>query len=226
MSYFADNDTSYVQNLKRAVREAALSTQSSNSELSRDSHTEEATEHFFLPLSTSGFSRLGPEPKGPSVRSKRLFASQTDSSLLDRRVSDGHNESKYDEISEMLNGLDSLRDYDRVNGFLSVAGSNGSASDGHRAFYDIEESNEVFSPPLLMDSSLLADSYEDLLGMLLSPLTCSMSIVNNTSPKRLVITKACVVFLVWQYVGVNKGTFCNKPIEDLLLPLLDLAPNQ
>ena len=110
--------------------------------------------------------------RSQTTRSKRLFATQKDSSFVENRVSDGHTESNYDEFSVVLNGLDSLRDYDRVNGFLSVAASNGSASDGQRSFYDIDESHDqVFSPPLLMDSSLLADSYEDLLGTLLWPQT-------------------------------------------------------
>lgn len=64
----------------------------------------------------------------------------------------------------MLNGLDPLRDFDRVNGFHSVSGSNVSPSNRQqRPFYE-EAHDQVFSPPLLMDSSLLADSYEDLLG--------------------------------------------------------------
>ncbi|KAF4397436.1 hypothetical protein G4B88_027176 [Cannabis sativa] len=164
-----DNDNFYVQDLKRAVREAALSTQSLNSETPGDNLSEESSEHFFLPLSSSGFSRISPELKGPSMRSqttrsKRLFATQKDSSVLENRVSDAHTESKYDEFSDVLNGLDSLRDFDQVNGFFSVAGSNGTASDGQRSFYDIDEAHDqVFSPPLLMDSSLLADTYEDLL---------------------------------------------------------------
>ena len=80
--------------------------------------------------------------------------------------------NKYAELSEVLNDLDSLDDFDQVNGFLSAAGSNCAVSDTHRSFYDFEEAREqVFSPPLLMDSSLLAD-YEDLLGMLLwSPIS-------------------------------------------------------
>uniref|UniRef100_A0A803QL92 HAUS augmin-like complex subunit 6 N-terminal domain-containing protein n=1 Tax=Cannabis sativa TaxID=3483 RepID=A0A803QL92_CANSA len=164
-----DNDNFYVQDLKRAVREAALSTQSLNSETPGDNLSEESSEHFFLPLSSSGFSRISPELKGPSMRSqttrsKRLFATQKDSSVLENRVSDAHTESKYDEFSDVLNGLDSLRDFDQVNGFFSVAGSNGTASDGQRSFYDTDEAHDqVFSPPLLMDSSLLADTYEDLL---------------------------------------------------------------
>lgn len=97
-----------------------------------------------------------------------MFASQTDSSLLESRASDGHVESKYGELADVLSGLDLLNDYDQVNGFLSVDGSNGFSFDARRSLYDIDETqDQVFSPPLLMDSSLLADSYEDLLGMLL-----------------------------------------------------------
>ena len=98
VSIFADSDNSFFQNLKRSVREAALSTQSSISESSRESRSDESSEHFFLPLSASGISRLSPETKGRPIRSKRLFtSSRTDSSLLENRASDGHVESKYGE---------------------------------------------------------------------------------------------------------------------------------
>ncbi|KAL5793331.1 hypothetical protein ACOSP7_001925 [Xanthoceras sorbifolium] len=164
-----DSDTSYVQNLKRSVREAALSVRvrSCNSESSRDSHSDESSEHFFVPLSAPGFSRMGPENKASPVRSKRLFVSQTDASILDNHVPNGHMGSKYDDIPDMLNDLDSLHDYDGVNGFLSATSSNGAISDTHKLFFDIDEAqDQVFSPPLLMETSLLADSYEDLLAPL------------------------------------------------------------
>ncbi|XP_031283293.1 AUGMIN subunit 6 [Pistacia vera] len=162
-----DSDISYVQYLKRSVREAALSVRSSNSESSRDSHSDESSEHFFVPLSAAGFSRLGPENKASPVRSKRLFTSQTDTSLLNNCAPDGHVGSKYDDIPDMLSELDSLRDFDKVNGFLSATGSNGAISETRRSFYDIDEAqDQVFSPPLLMETSLLADTYEDLLAPL------------------------------------------------------------
>ncbi|KAL0014484.1 hypothetical protein SO802_001553 [Lithocarpus litseifolius] len=162
-----ESDNSYVQNLKRSVREAALSMQSCNPGTLRDGHSDESSEHFFVPLSTTGFSRLSPENKVPSLRSKRLFVSQSDNSLLENCAPDGSVRSKFDEFSDMLNDLDSFHEYDSVNGFLSANSSNGAASDAQRSFYDFEESQEqVFSPPLLMDTSLLADSYEDLLAPL------------------------------------------------------------
>lgn len=131
---YADSDSHFVQNLKRSVREAALSRKSLQSKSSLGSHSDEGSEHFFMPLSSSGFSRLGPESKGVSLTS-------------------------------------SLHDYDHVNGFLSITGSNSAASDAQRSFYDFEEAQEqVFSPPLLIE-----DAYEDLLGMLLKALTVPFS---------------------------------------------------
>ncbi|KAH9743721.1 AUGMIN subunit 6 [Citrus sinensis] len=159
-----DSDSTYVQNLKRSVREAALSVRSCNSESSRDSHSDEGSEHFFVPLAPAGFSRMGLQNKASSVRSKRLFVAQTDTSMLGNNNPDGHLGSKYGDIPDMLNDLDSIHDFDQVNGFLSAAGSNGVISETHSSFYDIDEAqDQVFSPPLLMETSLLADSYEDLL---------------------------------------------------------------
>ncbi|GAB4847931.1 AUGMIN subunit 6 [Ancistrocladus abbreviatus] len=103
-----DTDSSYIQNLKRSVREAALSVQSCNFESSQDSHSEDRSEHYFAPLSAAGFSHFGPERKELSSRT----------------------------------------------------------SESQISFYDMEESpDQVFSPPLLMEASLL-DSYKDLLAPL------------------------------------------------------------
>ncbi|EOY02661.1 hypothetical protein QUC31_018043 [Theobroma cacao] len=162
-----DSDNSYVQNLKRSVRQAALSMPSCNSESSRDSQSDESSEHFFVPVSSNNFSRGGLESKVSSIRTKRLFSTQTGNSLLDSHGGNGHIGSNYDDLPHMLNNLDSLNDFDQVNGFLSAAASSCAASDGQRSFFDMEEAqDQVFSPPLLMDTSLLADSYEDLLAPL------------------------------------------------------------
>ncbi|KAL4350806.1 AUGMIN subunit 6 [Arachis duranensis] len=161
-----DSDSYYIQNLKRSVREAALSLRSCNSESSRDSHSDGSSEHFFVPLSESGFSHLDAEKRAASLRSKRLFGTQIEDSLLENHVSDGHGERKFDEFPDMFNDLERLSsDYDHVNSFLST-GSN-TTSDAQRSVLDFEDAqDQVLSPPLLMDSSLLADSFEDLLGML------------------------------------------------------------
>ncbi|XP_061374059.1 AUGMIN subunit 6-like [Gastrolobium bilobum] len=160
------SDSSYVQGLKRSVREAALSLGSCNSESSQDSHSGRSSECFFAPLSETGFSHLDAVKRAASSRSKRLFVYQMDDSLLESHASDGHGESKLDEFPDMLNNLERLSDYDHVNGFFTFSGSN-ATSDTQGSIFDFEDAqDQVFSPPLLMDSSLLADSFEDLLAPL------------------------------------------------------------
>lgn len=154
--------------MKRSVREAALSSQSYNLESSQDSRSDDSSEHFFVPLPGSGLSRLDQEKKPNSLKSRQLFTAQTDPSLLEACAPDNHFGGKYNGISYMLNDLDSLNDFDSVKGFLSAIGSNSSVSDAHRSFYDMDETqDQIFSPPLLLDTSLFADTYEDLLGMLM-----------------------------------------------------------
>lgn len=160
----ADDDTSFVQNLKRSVREAALSSQSYYPESSQDSHSDDSSEHYFIPVSGVGLSHFG--NKSNLLRSKKLPTPETDSSFCGNHAPHSHVGIKSEGLPHLLN--DSLDDYDGIDGFLSTMGSNSSVSDACRSFYDMEEADDqVFSPPLLMDMSLLADSYEDLLGMLI-----------------------------------------------------------
>ncbi|GMJ04320.1 augmin subunit 6, GEMINI POLLEN 3 [Hibiscus trionum] len=162
-----DTDGSYIQNLKRSVRQAALSTPSSNSESLLDSQSNESSEHFFVPVSSTNFSLGGPENKVGSIRTKKVFSTRTDNSVLDSHASNGHVVSdNYDDLPQMFNNLDSLNDYDQANGFLSAGASSSAASDG-QSFFDVDEAqDQVFSPPLLMETSLFADAYEDLLAPL------------------------------------------------------------
>ncbi|KAJ8767959.1 hypothetical protein K2173_020899 [Erythroxylum novogranatense] len=161
-----DSDHLYVQNLKRSVREAALSMQSCYLGLSQESQSDETTEHFFLPPYMNGFSRLTPEKKVAS-KSKPSFTSHIESAVLEDNAHDGHAVGTYDDVPDLLSEMDSLSEYEHVNGFLSGTGKNEAMSDGKRSFYDIKEPQDgAFSPPLLMDTSMLADSYEDLLAPL------------------------------------------------------------
>ncbi|KZV17309.1 hypothetical protein F511_18250 [Dorcoceras hygrometricum] len=164
-----DEDIVYLQNLKRSVREAALSSQAWNLDSSQDSRSDDSSEHFFVPLSGSGFSHPGQDKKPDSLKGRQSFKSQANSSMLQTHPNDIHLGSKYSGVADMLNDLGSLDEFDGVNSFLSAVGSNSSVSDAHRSFYDMDEAqDQVFSPPLLMDVALMADSYEDLLGMLIS----------------------------------------------------------
>lgn len=151
--------------MKRSVREAALLSKASNSESSQDSRSNDGSEHYFVPLSGTGLSRHVQDNKISSLKSRQLFTSQADSSLLQTHVKDNNVGRRYSGVTDILNDIDSLDEFDGVNSFLSAAGSNSSVSDAHRSFYDIDEAeDQVFSPPLLMDTAFLADSYEDLLG--------------------------------------------------------------
>ncbi|RID54152.1 hypothetical protein BRARA_G01495 [Brassica rapa] len=158
-----DTNSSFVQNLKKSVREAALLIPSSAGS-SRDSQSDEGSEHYFVPLSGAGFSRFPSETKGLPLRGSRLQTSLSEPSFLEHNVPHSLAPSKYSDIPDTFDDLDSFKDYDNGNGFLSVAGSNSVASDPQQSFYDVED--QVFSPPLLMDSSLLSDAYEDLLAPL------------------------------------------------------------
>ncbi|XP_022154174.1 AUGMIN subunit 6 [Momordica charantia] len=172
-----DTESSYVQNLKRSVREAALSMKYSNSEPSREGHSDGSAEHFFVPLSGTGFSRLGPDSKGPSTRSRRLSAPQMDACLPESPPAyDFNNGIDFKDFTDPLNDLDSLNDFDELNGFLSSARSNSATSDARKLVFDLDDDaqDQVFSPPLLMDPSLLADSYEDLLAPLSETETAMM----------------------------------------------------
>lgn len=162
-----DTESLNVQKFKRSVREAALAIKSCDYESSRDSHSEDGSEHFFVPLSTAGVPSLGVEQRGSSVRSNRLFTSEVESLLLGNSIVDSCGDKKYDEVSDAFNEFDSVSEYERVNGFLSAACSNYAASESQTSFYDLDEApDQVFSPPLLMETSLLADVYEDLLAPL------------------------------------------------------------
>lgn len=167
------SDISYVQNLKRSVRETALLLRACNSVSSRDSHSDGSSGHFFACLSETELSHLDAE-RTVSSRSKMSFASEMDDSLLESHASNYLEKSKSDEFSDMFNDLDRPSDYDNVNGILSYTGSNAS-SDAQWSAYDLEDAQgQVFSPPLLTDSSLLADSFEDLLAPLSETETARM----------------------------------------------------
>lgn len=110
-----------------------------------------------------------------------MFISQADSSLLQTHAKDNNIGRRYSGIADILNDLDSLDEFDGGNSFLSAAGSNSPVSDAHRSFYDMDDvEDQVFSPPLLMDTGL-ADTYEDLLGRLYFP--------TNKSPDDFVVSR-------------------------------------
>ncbi|KAK8564627.1 hypothetical protein V6N12_058210 [Hibiscus sabdariffa] len=137
-----DSDISYVENLKGSVRQDALSLPSCNSESSRDRQSDESYEHFFVPVSSTNHSHVGAETKLGSIRTKRLFSTQTGNSFLDSHASDGRIGNNYDNSSHMLNNLDSPNNYDQVNGFHSATTSGCAASDWQMSLFNLEEAQD------------------------------------------------------------------------------------
>ncbi|KAI3855004.1 hypothetical protein MKW92_053372 [Papaver armeniacum] len=154
-------DFSYVQNLRRSVREAALAAPCCNTESSQDSRSSDGSEHYFVPLSGMKYSSISPEIKYAQVRSKRQFSSPP----LRKNNLTGF---VAEEMSSILDDTDSLHDFgSQIDGYLSTLDSNYASSGPDRMFHGMEEDrDQVFSPPLLMDTSLLEDVYEDLLAPL------------------------------------------------------------
>lgn len=200
LSILTDAGGSYVQNIRRSVREAALSLQPTNLETSQDCR-DGVSEHFFVPLSGNRNLLVREETKLIPKKSKRLFASEPDTFALKDGTSDhiavGPIDSTFDAMPDVLQHLDLLEEYDKQeNGFSLVAGSDHATSDTHSTFYDIEDSqDQVFSPPLLMDTTFFADSYEDLLGMFLSIL--------NTESYMLLL------FSIFLFFCIEVGSVCH-----------------
>ncbi|XXG62338.1 hypothetical protein AAC387_Pa05g0713 [Persea americana] len=160
-----DGGSSYVQTLRRSVREAALSVQSSNLE-SLEDNKDNVSEHFFVPFSVSRTPHVREETKLVPEKSKRLFVPKPDYFVHKNGTADhsadGSIDSKFDEYRDVLKHLDLLEEYDNQENVFSHA-----VADTRSTFYDIENAHDQgFSPPLLMDTSFFADSYEDLLAPL------------------------------------------------------------
>ncbi|KAM0939893.1 putative HAUS augmin-like complex subunit 6 [Dioscorea sansibarensis] len=161
-----DNDISFIQNLKRSVREAALAKPLNNTEWSQDKSSDDGSEHFFMPLSTGGLSNKEAADAVPSRRKLRLVFSSPENhvrSVTDRSSDTSsqittarsvYDSNGFEEYENQLNGVQSATDLDYATMF-------------QRKFPDIDDDlDNVFSPPLLMDSSFFSDAYEDLLAPL------------------------------------------------------------
>ncbi|XP_068667027.1 AUGMIN subunit 6-like [Aristolochia californica] len=160
-----DTEGSYVQSIRRSVREAALSVPSVNPDSLRETESEDSSRHFFVPVTTNNsFSPTGPATKSAIVKSKqRLSVTLPDGSQH------SHNNNRTESLPPKSNaseGSDLLRQTKKVNGSLSPSPPY-FISTSDTSFFDLEDTPEqVFSPQLLMESSMFEDSYEDLLAPL------------------------------------------------------------
>ncbi|KAK4774997.1 hypothetical protein SAY86_009932 [Trapa natans] len=89
----SQDDGNFINNLKRSVREAALSNQTSSSDIPRDEHSDEGPGHFFLPLSSKGLSHTSTESQ--SVSSEKHFVSPINTPSPEGRGHDSPAGSKH-----------------------------------------------------------------------------------------------------------------------------------
>jgi len=152
-----ENDGYFAHDIRRSVREAALSKPSSNTESPEDNSSDDCSEHFFIPLST-GASRKDVGAVANRRKPKiGLLSSQT---KLHKSTSDIYYNS--DSPMHKTPALSSKR-----NGHgdpSSAANFFDPVSD--QSFMTDDALDQVFSPPLLLESSFFHDTYEDLLAPL------------------------------------------------------------
>ncbi|KAE8777001.1 AUGMIN subunit 6 [Hordeum vulgare] len=151
-----ENDGYFAHDIRRSVREAALSKPLSNMESPQDKSCDDGSEHFFIPLSSSAarkdvgtVSNRRKQKIGPSSQSK---LPKSTSDLYFNPDSPMHT---IPAVSSKLNGHDDPSSAE--NFFYPVSG---------QSFMTDDALDQVFSPPLLLESSLFHDAYEDLLAPL------------------------------------------------------------
>ncbi|VAI14953.1 unnamed protein product [Triticum turgidum subsp. durum] len=151
------NDGYFAHDIRRSVREAALSKPLSNMESPQDKSSDDGSEHFFIPLSTGAarkdvgaVANRRKQKIGPSSSQSKLPKSTSD--LYFNPDSPMHTTPA---VSSKLNGHDDPSS--AANFFYPVSG---------QSFMTDDALDQVFSPPLLLESSLFPDAYEDLLAPL------------------------------------------------------------
>lgn len=162
---YTENDDYDVQSIRRSVREAALTRPSNNSELIVESSEDDSSEHFFMPISNGVSVKVVDTAFVP--KTQQLALSPPDihvpRSSKDFLI---NTEGQLDSVprSNNLYGLDG---HTNQTGLIQPAFLN-----SRKAYVDIDDAmDQVFSPPLLMESSFFQDTYEDLLGKFFSPIT-------------------------------------------------------
>ncbi|KAF7071341.1 hypothetical protein CFC21_076685 [Triticum aestivum] len=152
-----ENDGYFAHDIRRSVREAALSKPLSNMESPQDKSSDDGSEHFFIPLSTGAarkdvgaVANRRKQKIGPSSSQSKLPKSTSD--LYFNPDSPMHTTPA---VSSKLNGHDDPSS--AANFFYPVSG---------QSFMTDDALDQVFSPPLLLESSLFPDMYEDLLAPL------------------------------------------------------------
>ncbi|EEC73063.1 hypothetical protein OsI_07020 [Oryza sativa Indica Group] len=152
-----ENEGYFAHNIRRSVREAALSKPLRNPERPHDQSSDDGSEHFFIPLST-GASKMEIEAVDNNRRMQKLGFSSPQMKFSDLHFNVDSPMHATPVLSSKLNGHD---DPNTVTSMLDpVSGL------GHQSFITDDALDQVFSPPLLLETSLFQDAYEDLLAPL------------------------------------------------------------
>ncbi|KAL6877554.1 hypothetical protein ACP4OV_012769 [Aristida adscensionis] len=152
------DDDYFAHDIRRSVREAALSKPLRNTERLQDKNIDDSSEHFFIPLSTAaskemnavtnrrkqGLTLTSPQMKFPKGTSDLYY--NTDSAASTSPV--------------LLSELNVHDPSSPMNLFDPVSGL------AHQSFITDDALDQVFSPPLMLDSSFFHDTDEDLLAPL------------------------------------------------------------
>ncbi|XP_052141317.1 AUGMIN subunit 6 [Oryza glaberrima] len=152
-----ENEGYFAHNIRRSVREAALSKPLRNPERPHDQSSDDGSEHFFIPLST-GASKMEIDAVDNNRRMQKLGFSSPQMKFSDLHFNVDSPMHATPVLSSKLNGHD---DPNTVTSMLDpVSGL------GHQSFITDDALDQVFSPPLLLETSLFQDAYEDLLAPL------------------------------------------------------------
>ncbi|KAK3156690.1 hypothetical protein QOZ80_2AG0110550 [Eleusine coracana subsp. coracana] len=137
-----DKDGYLAHDIRRSVREAALSKPLRNTEKPQDTNSDDGSEHFFIPLSTGVSVK---EMDAANNRRKQRSVVSSPQMKFPTSTSDH---------------------YYSTSSLLSTSPVLFSELNGHQSFITDDALDQVFSPPLLLESSLFPDTDEDLLAPL------------------------------------------------------------
>ncbi|URE29008.1 hypothetical protein MUK42_06892 [Musa troglodytarum] len=156
-----EDDNYNVQSIRRSVREAALSRPLRNSEVLKERSKDDGSEHFFIPLSTGV-----PQKEVDAVpirRKQQLVLSPLENN--NDNISNfffSNSEGQLDSVQTLSINSYGFDGHTNQTGLIQPATVN-----SKRVYPDIDDAlDQVFSPPLLMESSFFQDTYEDLLAPL------------------------------------------------------------
>ncbi|CAL9086258.1 unnamed protein product [Musa acuminata var. zebrina] len=156
-----EDDNYNVQSIRRSVREAALSRPLRNSELLKERSKDDGSEHFFIPLSTGVPLK---EVDSVAIRRKQqlVLSPPENNNHNISKIFFSNSEGQLDSVQTLSINSYGLDGHTNQTGLIQPATVN-----SKRVYPDIDDAlDQVFSPPLLMESSFFQDTYEDLLAPL------------------------------------------------------------